>query len=64
MAKKAYQLAAGFSAVTLTVSTDGKQVHLTPDDAVYETDDPREQDELDSVVARADSGLSAAKDKK
>ena len=60
MAKKAYQLAADHSSFTATVNAQGKQIHLTPADDVYETSDQAEQDELDAAVARAHSGLKKA----
>ena len=60
MPKKAYQLSADHSAFTATVNAQGKQVHLTPDDDVYETSDLEEQSELDAAVARAHSGLKKA----
>ena len=64
MARKAYQLAADHTAFTITVNSEGKQVHLTPDSDTYETSDQAEQDELDAAVARAHSGLKKAEAKK
>ncbi len=61
--KKSYQLKADHSSFVTTVNAQGKQVSLAPDNDVYETSDPGEQDALDAAVADPTSGLKKAEKK-